>query len=233
MKIRPITLTLITLISIIGFSFLLNQQVTAQQIPELAWKCLPPPLYGKNLNIRNSELLEGITEYEDSTYLIIRMQYEDVPFFVDQKGSEIYVGRFAIALYRNECFNINDPRMAVDYLFQSRIIPGMPEPVAKEIALQFWTKQLELGGGDKEELKAALLEPPSAEGGVAVIYAEDQWALKQLGIDVPISIPGIAPISSEARFQDKYGEEQNLSNPSTDSFELEMKLFKQLENKSD
>ena len=233
MKIKSIALALISLITVLSFSILFNRQVTAQQIPELAWKCLPPPLYGKNLDINNSELLEGITEYDDRTFLIVNMQYEDVPFFVDQKGSEIYIGRFALKLYRNDCFNINDPRMAVDYLFQSRIIPGMPEPVAKEIALQFWTKQLELGGGDKEELKAALLEPPSAEGGVAVIYAEDQWALKQLGIDLPISIPGIAPISGEARFQDRYGDKKKKSIPSKGLFDQEMQLFEELEKMGD
>ena len=232
MKIKPISLALITLISILGISFSLNQQVTAQQIPELAWKCLPPPLYGKNLDIRNSELLEGITEYNDGIYLIVRMQYKDISIFADDKELQTYVGRFAIELFRNECFNINDPRMAVDFLFQSRI-PAVPEPVAKEIALQFWTKQLELGGGDKEELKAALLEPPSAEGGVAVIYAEDQWALKQLGIDVPISIPGIAPISNEARFQDRYGDQKKKSLPSKDLFDQEMQLFEELEKMGD
>ena len=233
MKIKPISLALITLISILGISFSLNQQVIAQQIPELAWKCLPPPLYGKNLDIRNSELLEGITEYDGRIYLIVRMQYEDVPFFVDQKGSEIYVGRFALKLYRNDCFNLSDPRTAVDFIFKSRIIPGVPEPVAKEIALQFWTKQLELTKGGKKELKAILLEPPSAEGGVAVIYSEDQWALKQLGIDVPISIPGIAPISNEARFQDRYRDKKKKSIPSKDLFDQEMQLFEELEKMGD
>ena len=233
MKVKSIALAIISLIAVLSLSVLFNREVTAQQIPELAWKCLPPPLYGKNLDIKNSELLEGITEYDDRTYLIVRMQYEDISIFADDTELQTYVGRFALKLFGNDCFNLSDPRTAVDFIFQSRIIPGLPEPVAKEIALQFWRKKLELGNGDKESLKAILLEPPSAEGGVAVIHLEDQWALKQLGIDVPLSIPNVAPISSEARFQDEYGDQKKKSLLSKDLFDQEMQLFEELEKMGD
>jgi hypothetical protein len=231
MKIKHISLALATFLTVIGLSTLLVRQVTAQQIPELAWKCLPPPLHGKNLDIRNSELLEGIAEHEKTTYLIVKMQYKDAPFFKDQEGPEIYNGRFAIALEGGDCFNLNDPRTAADFIFSSRI-PTIPEQPAKEIALQFWRDRLASHQGNTESLKASLLEID--EGGQpAAIYPEDQWALKQLGIDIAIRIPDVGPMTYEGMWQSHYGDRQKKPTPapSGELFENERRQIQQIEKR--
>jgi hypothetical protein len=232
MKFKHLSLALVTFLIIIGVSStLLIRHVTAQQIPELAWKCLPPPLHGKNLDIRKSELLEGIIEDKVSTYLIVRMRYRDAPLFEDQNEPQEYVGRFAIALEGGDCFNLNDPRTAADFNFSSRI-PTLPEPIAKEIALQFWRKNLAWAGNDKEELKASILQPEDGES-TAAIYAEDQWALKQLGIDVPLIEPNVGPVTYEGLWQLRYGDRQKKPTPapSGELFENERRQIQQIEKR--
>ena len=232
MKHKYIALSVATLLAVISLSVLLIRQVTAEAepIPELAWKCLPPPLYGKNLDIRKSEFLEGIVTEGETTYLIVNLRYQDAPLFEDQEEPQEYVGRFAIKLFRDECFNLNDPRTAADFIFSSRI-PTVPEPVAKEIALQFWRWQLELNNNDLQKFKAELMKGFEPGPEVTAIYPEDQWALKQLGIDVPLNQPNAGPVTYEGLWQLRYGNGQEVQTPapSGELFEKEHQLIQQLE----
>jgi hypothetical protein len=231
MKLKHLSLALATFLVVIGVSSTwLVGYVTAEQIPELAWKCLPPPLYGKKLDIRKSEFLEGIVTEGETTYLIVNLRYKDAPLFEDQKEPQEYVGRFAIKLFRDECFNLNDPRTAADFNFSSRI-PTIPEKPAKEIALQFWRRNLAWYGNNKEKLKADLLQPADSES-TAAIYAEDQWALKQLGIDVPLIEPDVGPVTYEGLWQLRYGtgKKKPTPAPSGELFENERRQIQQLEN---
>jgi hypothetical protein len=236
MKTQHFFLALATFLIIIGTSgTLLVRQVTAQQIPALAWKCLPPPLYGKNLDFNKSEFLEGITEYEKATYLIVNMRYRGAPFFENQEGEQEYLGRFAIALEGGDCFNLNDPRQAADFIFSSRI-PIVPEPVGKEIALQFWRRQLAMDNNNREKFKAELMKGFEPGPETAAIYPEDQWALKQLGIDVPLNEPDIAPMTYDGMWNETHGIESpfNLPRnqpPSGELFENERRQIQQIEKR--
>lgn len=60
----------------------------------------------------------------------------------------------------------------------------VPMPIATELALQKWTREIHWAGG-KESLQQQLIED-SQHGGLEILLApEDIWAFKKLGITLP------------------------------------------------
>ncbi|WP_139253651.1 hypothetical protein [Hydrococcus rivularis] len=178
---------LLTVIAI-AFVIVLSHQITTRamaqdlslrSIPSSIDPCLPKSQKNK------SPLLRGAVEYRGKQYYVVELLYKTTPPFVDYEGDYYQGGRFFIQLDELGCLSLNTTDDATDLLFAS-MTQVVPEPVAQQLALQWWRKRLE-ELGSPEKLKQDILDGLKPGAYTLYLFAEDVWALKQLGITIPES----------------------------------------------
>lgn len=162
------------------------QDLSFQSISSSIYPCLPDAKEGLSKSQMNKPpLLRGVVEYKRKQYYVVEMLYQTTPPFVDYEEDYYQGGRFFVQLDELGCLPLNTTDNATDLLLAS-MTQVVPEPVAQQLALQWWQKRLqELGSLQK--LKQDLLDGLKPGPYTLYLFAEDIWALEQLGITIPES----------------------------------------------
>lgn len=185
-----VALTVILLTSVYN-KFVTNwaeaQDLPSETIPRAIYPCLPGARAGlPEPRMGRSPFLRGAVNYEGKQYYVVEMLYKTIPPFEDYEEDFYQGGRFFVLLEQVGCLALNTTDNATDLLFQS-LTEVVPEPVAQQMALQWWQKRLQEFGGSTEKLREDILDGLKPGPDTLYLFEEDVWALNQLGIIIPES----------------------------------------------
>jgi len=142
-----------------------QNQVWDSRIPKSIYPCIP----------RNTKTVEwgATTKFEGLTYYLLGIT---APGEFNTDAWE----RSVIALDAYGCL-VKTPPTGASY---SSLAKFVPKPVAQQLALGLWQQRMR-EFGSKEKLEAELHENAQPGEVTYVLFAEDVWALQQLGVRIP------------------------------------------------
>lgn len=147
-----------------------KQTHSINSVPNEIVKCLP--------KVRQKTQIIANTTDRGTAYYIIHTGFK-----VDEQGQQDYAwGDFLVASESTGCVLLTPPPVA-QTLYQAPLTQYVPQSAARKLSVSKWQKELARYGSKKaleEDIRKGLQPGPEA----LVLFPEDVWALKQLGIDV-------------------------------------------------